>query len=1297
MSTIYKVLHLNTNTILYEPIETDEGSFGQYSNTVGHSDYSYETVGLGVAISYLDTFTPGAFLTEGQKSAIYNHIRNLKRNGPYGYPSWKQIRTGENAVFRTHRKNNILTFINHPVEKIIIQNGKRHVVSHRDDTIQVYDEPPVVAKHKPLEIMLSRPLREGGSPFPFLVKVDFNNNLNMMTNKEVNSYAKAVLKKPDSYDSVKSMYLNGGLEDPSSPISGFSYLRFNQTIFPAEKYTFKKANRIRVSFPSEKFWKDVRHKRSSNSKHEAQGTDGFWFDGLTGNTSINRSAWPLDVSTEWLDRTSHPLIDDSTIQNLTDSSGTGIGGYNIKTDFGILQNNYVNYLSGGVNSTGTPIDFGTFGQYGGISRPGVLYNRKHRYTTNYSSIAATGKIDLLGPSFAQTSLFAGEAYWQAPSQANRNPFDDNIEVFTNLTKRKYKNYGVLPEYSIDKHIDFYIENGIKTQNLDLFSFPDALVDGEDLSISSENDFYKIFSTSDFLKNFDLIIEDHKNFADPSIIKLTCNAVLKLMPYDGFYPAQRSVDLGESFYNSYKNNLIMSSSIPGIDGIRKTNITGFDIFNKPFMQSMFSPGIWFNTIKSGIAVDCAIPSKSLIFISASDGKGASIATANPFSPDGTNPIALSGLGYGGAYYIDGGDSMPHVSGTVSDDLYRVPFECMVEPETFLENRELFDLEPHHSSSAYPLGLTTGSYGVDYNKQVAIIWDGKGNINYKKMANNFLSEIPEFFLENKNFTTFKSLPQGSDQFGNFEAGKRYSMRIKIGKTFKNGDVSFPISPACNNSHGTVSSYKPPSITRHMLESASIAQSDWPEENITMYSRPTAFGPPFTAFAHSSNPNIQNYTGVKAGSNYTWTPPYYEGSAYAHIEFAPTETKKYTIQELLKLCEIEYYRYYHDDLETMPYRYFDSIAMQISASVNIFNVETPDDKGSVLFVSSSNTSGIQNDKSRLCIQTKFETPILNFNSIDPETLIAPAGNSVKTVGMWHQFGLIPTKDELIYLEIEDIPDSWYLSLNPSKNKDPRESLADALGFEKSRRRLGELAKSKKIKEAVVAVPFYDKGSERKFFRIPRIDIENAIDNKEQQKLVGSTIIDMVKKMKQYNFPPSMDFLTYKDIDPFAMYIFEFEHVLSRQDLSYIWQNMLPDIGVQHKEASATISHELLAHELLGGGSRIVDTGGGKILDESAKGKDFNPEIRWMVFKVKYKAKHDYYEKIIGKRSNLDVSTANLNYNWPYDFFSLVELVKLDASVELSEIEKDEKTGSRILKPTNSLNSMPATRSIINGIKNK
>lgn len=1251
MATTLGNTHTTLNLYANDPIETDDGSFGQYSNTFG-------------LLSYKLNFTLNHQLPFLHTTAVYLPILNLKRNGPYGYPSWKQIRAGENTISRTHRKNNILTFVNHPVEKIMIQNEKRYVVSHRDDTIQYYDEPPVVAKHKPLEVLVLRPLREGGSPFPVTIKADFNNGINMMTNKEVNAYAKAVTKEPESYNTLKSMYLNGALEDPSSPISGFSYLKFSQTVFPAEKRTFKFENRVRTSFPSGEFWKDKRYERSANADAEPQASDGFFFNGAHENKKTNRSVWPLDVSQNWATRTDNPLVNNANILFVTQSNGTGIGGSSERADYGILQNNYNNFISGGIVWTG----LGENATYGGPTRPAPLYNRKHNLLQSSSVVSATGRSDLTPTSnMSLNDAFAGEAAWDAPAQAGRGPFDDSIDVFAQHTKSKYKNYGIIPEYKINSHIDFYLENGIKKENLDLFELPGGGPGGIEVDISSETDFYKIYSTSDFLENFNIIAEDHKGFASPSSVKLTCNAVLKLMPYKGFYPAQRSVDLAESFYDSYKSGLMYKTTPDGPTQFGQDFIQGPGLYDKPFLQPLFSPGIWFNTIKSGIACDFTIPTGSIRFLSG-----------------GANPSTTNGLFGIGSYRFNN-----NIDDVKYSDLARLPFETMLEPESYLKGIELFDNEPHYSASFYPnfdkFTATTG-YTDAGNLQIPIIWNGEGKKNYKKMANNFLSEIADFFLENKNLTTYQSFTQDNPNFGNLEKGKKYSMRIELGKTFKNGRPSVIIpASARNTSTGLFDkTYSPPSFDKNLYNASGVGFAKRSRENITMYSRPSAFGP-----------NISTTTtdvGSGDGLNGVWTPPYYDGASYVDISIEPTQTKKYNIQEILNESAIEYHRYEY--LGSAQFSNLNVFFMQASASLNIFKTSKPLESNLLFISSGSNGAGIQDGKSRLSIQTKFETPILNFNSVDLLT-VPQVGSASVPRGMWHQYGSIPKNDEMIYLEIKDIPQSWYIARE--EDPDVRYSLADTLGFEKSRRRLGELAKSKTIKEAVVAVPFYDEGSNRKFFRIPRLDIENATGNEEQQKLVGSTILEMVDKIKQYNFPPSMDFLTYKDIDPFAMYIFEFEHVLSREDLSYIWQNLAPDIGLEHKESSATITHELLAHELLGGGSKIINTGGGKILDVHAKGDDLNPEIRWMVFKVKYKAKHDYYEKIIGKRSKLDVKTANINYNWPYDFFSLVELVKLDASVEFSQIEKDELTGIRKLKPINSPNPMPVTRNFRNGIKKK
>ena len=113
--------------------------------------------------------------------------------------------------------------------------------------------------------------------------------------------------------------------------------------------------------------------------------------------------------------------------------------------------------------------------------------------------------------------------------------------------------------------------------------------------------------------------------------------------------------------------------------------------------------------------------------------------------------------------------------------------------------------------------------------------------------------------------------------------------------------------------------------------------------------------------------------------------------------------------------------------------------------------------------------------------------------------------------------------------------------------QSLATLCGFSTDPIRLGELDGLTEIREAVVAVPFYEKKNRRQFFPIDRKDIASAL-NPAKKNLVGKTIIDMVDKMQRFVFPPSFDFVKNAKIDPFSMYIFEFSDTLSKQDLASV-----------------------------------------------------------------------------------------------------------------------------------------------------
>ena len=230
---------------------------------------------------------------------------------------------------------------------------------------------------------------------------------------------------------------------------------------------------------------------------------------------------------------------------------------------------------------------------------------------------------------------------------------------------------------------------------------------------------------------------------------------------------------------------------------------------------------------------------------------------------------------------------------------------------------------------------------------------------------------------------------------------------------------------------------------------------------------------------------------------------------------------------------------------------------------------------------------------------------------------------------------------------------------------------------------------------MPFIEGTDGPKFFNISREEINIAKSQlgmlssnetiravtspTETDRGISQSTVSMVKSMSNYVFPPRMDFLTYdgvnneSSVEPFVMYIFEFEHTLDKQDLINIWQNVSPDIAKSFETKSASISHKLLKEEFY------------------ACSDDRYPEkLKWMVFKVKQRASKNYFNKI--KRSiwsdqfstffndlrsvrGSEEEPPLYSYNWPYDYFSLVEMAKLEASIDIEtgEIEEVQQTSQK------------------------
>ena len=1269
------------NTFIYEPVGYDpENQFSATSGgpnkeskyfegpTIGTYNIALTQNAIGIgpntpAKSGIQTYKNYLFSHELADTASYFSALMLHRNGPYGFPMWKQMRIGQNPLTRKQIKENVFTIVMEPGSEIRRQyKDGVEVLTNRYGDIRRFDEVPVTSRFKPFSFVggtaIIDPRTKNNVLKRFDIRATLANETCFFNNDELNRIYNKIECENENYSLIRDMYLEDALNDDCSPVDSFELFKYSETVYPPQIYTYKSYTRERTTFSFP--WNSDRLTRNK------EGLDGDGNNAASGlyDYPITASCWPLDPESDYLTRSKITPF----------HCGTGIEGAATEPDAGLVARGYGQF-AWQATEWGNP-----------CANPMAFYSR--RQTLKYqASVVAPDGIEIPAtssdPQFLATQMHLGSPLWEAADQAGKSPFQNSYSDFAHQLRLRGQGYSIVPEYRESSLVDqFYISGALNVTG-GLFSVTGGL--------SSQNsdefgNFFTIYTNSDFLRHFDLVKEHHKDFVEPSSITLSCKAVKKFVPYDGFYPAQRCDQIAQNFFLSYKNYL--SVGVTDVAHQTQEPTHGYAEYpdaadSKRSMQNLltplFAPGVLFNTIKAGVACDWPYLTSSFSIDSDGDAPG-----------DGNQILCVAtGSNFGG---------MGDLASVTFNE--RIPFEALIEPTKHIGNKPLFAYQPK-SGAGSPATIDSSSYGL---------WSGQGAIFYSLMMDNFLAEVPEFFLENKNYTYLYSKKQDDPSFGVCEAGKPYAMRVKMYKTLEGEKQKVTGSAGY--------AYDVPQT----IPSASV------HENITMYSRPTAFGPPSFGVANGGG----TYTGTdfqtryykaaseylfgsKHGYNFPFTPPYYHGEAWADIIFKPDESKKYTLTEIIESSSVNYYRFFdpyvHKNIALgeaaisrpaglhgpqSPYN-INNNAMQLDSSLNIFSKGIVDTNNDILRL-----AGTEDPDSRWIIQSKFETPILNFKDV---AVINGVGSGSIARGMWHQYGVLAEEDQGIMMQVGDIPRSFLRGVGFTReNVILTGSLMDLVGFTNQPARMGEIANKKKVKEAVVAVPFVETDGHRQYFKMPRRDLEYALDalkdplSTKKRGKIGKSVFDMVVKMKQYNFPPVMNFIDFDEVDPFYMYIFEFEHEFSRLDVADIWQNLPPTLNNTMETAEATISHPLLANEILGGGviERPSPAGGEMITLKDAKGNEVPDNIKWMVFKVKQKAKKRYFEKIVGRREALQVSEARtlegagygptgknmkFGYNWPYDFFSMVELIKVDAEITLSDVDTETET----IKPKTGKNVPP------------
>ena len=1189
-----KIDFAGLNTLVVDPVDTSNNILSSSTNTYTNGDFNFSL----------------------SASQVLNGLL-LHRNGPYGVCSWRQTRAGSTPVARALRKKNLISYVqknnyNYPA------NVVSGVISPMYDLFQQFTESPVVSKFSPLvqslvvnnlnsdDAITQSPLRIGST---------YANNLTAFSHTTLNNRYNISEKSPQNYDRIKDLYLRNQTENPDSPVNAFDYLLYRETIYPALINAYSSSVRVRKNYVNT-FWRDTRVDRARPD------VPSF----APGHNILTQSMWSLDGDIDILTR----VVTTRVSKEFSDTDDGGAG---------ILQNMYSQISTRSTTPRG-----------GNVNLPvSPLYARRHTETRNIRSVVGPEGIPIpeTGSGGASsyttrnmsvrfqpdTQAFGGQAVWDARGQSGRTPWYNSYDDFVSQMRLKGKDYSVVPEFRISEHLSTYVNANSGDFLADNRSMFEVSGGTESINDSSEANFYKTYSNSDFLRFFELVKDEHAEIADPTSIGLRCKGLLKFLPYNGFYPSERMIQLANQFSSSYGDFVQYSiSSSAGVNSIPTT--TASFAAMAAFVQPVYHPGLMFNTIKSGIAVDYPIITASLAIY------------GGPHFALGGGQELLGALGCG-SLSGSGASLYGANKGSGRFDL-RLPFETLLEPENYISDIDICNNETHASSA----------------QNCTASWGGDGDSLYKLMAGNFYGEVPDFFLPEGQFTSLVSAPES--RWEAVENGKTYAARVKIRKSYNRGTTRTGSLGYRNPLTPIVEWFRPGDLN----------------ENFTMYSRPSAFGPDVGSAG--------NFYGSTTGFNPCFTPPYYYGEAWADVFFTAPASGSFTIDQLLSPdnLAVSYLRIgdgwiidkatqqntilHKDDIEYN--------SMQLDASFNLFGsaqikrVTYDPDSGTPVSVQDDASDNVW------VMQTKFETPMLDFSNVEVTDMTYGSGSVAR--GMWHQYGVVPnTPQKGIFFSVGDIP-AAYISGALGGDPSVTGSLVEIVGLATEEKRLGETASTKVIKEAIVAVPYTEDGSQRSFFSIPRAEIVSALSGNLEPT---NSIQQMVDAMTQYVMPPRMDFVKNPDrVDPFAMYIFEFEHTLDRDDLTDIWQGLLPKIGYAFDDESnafkegngaptnqvvkeVSISHPLLAQELLSASA-------------------LNSNVRWMVFKVKRQANKNYFNKVIkdqinandnfdkgraaqiGREDSTRVSEPKYSYNWPYDFFSLVELIKIDAEVEISNHSSDE-----------------------------
>jgi len=1014
---------------------------------------------------YPDSITLPTMVFDASMVNVIGRATYLATNGSYqflwsrspGVVPWSQLQTGYRPLARFLRNNNLYELLPQETpgfDSIDFEKGTK-IRTYKDqaqvaNTItnyysRQYREPLITSRYRPLihqiQTNIGNSSETSKDNIVLNLAYSYGNSLMGFANRELNTALKGDIKF--NHNKVKRPYevMRQQVNGSSSPrLNGLDIIKmfaYPETVFPKEVNTYLSGSRVRLSFTNS-YWRNdavldpvtawypnydtlfysPSILKSDNPQYprlkapftNSQGHVLLRADQLPynpGNPAYpvgtgpgTGSIWPLD-SYLWsgqMEKYASATFNTGSFNSsviLADQTVTSCGEL-LATSFGTMVDGATD--SNHLKATGSfvmpmPATSSVSAQY--------LYCRSFVTGNAFTGVYGTNVLFPGGPAFSRPPWTAGkerrfvDGKLKSSLNVRSYPFYNSYEDWAEGVRLTGKANSIIPEYRISEHVEEF------RSNRSLFTAISSSLEitGANPNIynGTNTNFYNRFATTDNMEFLSDFMSYDKGDVDyifnkyPRHLELSSDGIIKLLPYEGFYPVNRTLQLSTLYSQSYGPNSQYTGSTAAIPARWRTLL-------RPF----YAPGIMYNSIKSGLAVDYPI---RRVGRNKPNSQAYEDSAGNTYTP----PLMDQGLpGYkiGHPLFgcLPGGKStLWALSGNIPGSRRRdrelmnwsdlnvnylfwadkLPFESILAPEKYLTAEVTTETGSLATISSDIQATTkfniTGSFT-------------EGQISadnlYKKAVSNFIANVPQFFLTTKanKYGHPGKMSKFVSQFGNPPRGSQETAAAAR----------------------TVSV---DSSTAYMMEIGLLKT-----EQFNLYSNPAAFGQSTNVSSYEKPWHIVQASGSWVPSGSSWpkhrgeyapfAPPYYYGPSVARITFMPTGDKtEYTLEEILNNDRGEVFvdfinesgSYYDATSGSFVDSFGNTITtnatpdyawnrawlnrMDIDASLSISN-EFPLGGGSTYK---------SPDPNKWTIMPKWETPVLDFPNVTAEAAASFASSTI------------------------------------------------------------------------------------------------------------------------------------------------------------------------------------------------------------------------------------------------------------------------------------------------------------------